>query len=112
MSYFITEAERGLIGSTAFVEIQKGNFHDEFWMDDSIYISAEDFDDLKLSRIIRKAIPDFDKYGVTVLNGEDWELLYEVLYGESEELRELADELAVWAEDCFSDNDSFSILGL
>lgn len=51
MKYFVTEKERKASGGTCYFEFQKGKMRNEYWLEDSVCMHADLFDELKLFRL-------------------------------------------------------------
>ena len=62
MNYFLNEEERKASGSTCYFEFQKGKHRNKFWLEDSICIHADLFDELLLFRLFSESLGDFDYY--------------------------------------------------
>lgn len=112
MSYFIRETERESRSDTGYIEFQKGAFADTFWHEDSLLINEEEFRDLHMAGLFRRAFEDYDYYGITEVTIEDWNRLCELVGDCNEELRLAFNELRIWAEECFEEYEVFNILGL
>lgn len=109
MQYFKTEAERR--GSLWF-EFQKGDFQHKYWLNDSLYLYADTFDELKLFDLFSKAIPHFEYYGLTKVTIGDWQALLTLAHDCGGEKEKVVMELAPWAEACFEMGNSFTICGI
>lgn len=109
MKYFITAAKRQ--GSLYF-EFQKGHFVDKFWLDDSLYLHVDTFDELEMYDLFSRAIPHFQYYARTKVTLEDWQTLLTLAHECGGSRDEVIIELASWAEDCFKSGDMFTICGI
>ena len=89
MNYFCTEQERKLSHSTCYLEFQRGSFKGECWLSDSISLHIDIFDGLKLYQLFRKAIPEFDFYGITEVTLDEWEKLKEFALEQGEEVQKV-----------------------
>ena len=112
MNYFCTEQERKASHSTCYLEFQRGSFKGECWLSDSISLHIDIFDGLKLYKLFRKAIPEFDFYGITEVNENQWEILKEISLKQGEEVQKVIQELSVWVLDCFETEKIFTICGI
>ncbi len=65
-------------------------------------------DSLELFRII----PDFDYYGVTIIDKEKWEVIQSNAQSESGILNELITELKSWVDENFNEFSYFVICGI
>ncbi|MBQ2605217.1 MAG: hypothetical protein VZR27_00010 [Acutalibacteraceae bacterium] len=109
MNWFITEQEREK-NSTAYFEFQKGTYSGTVWQDDSILLEDELFDEYNLSKLFKAVLSDFDYYGITVFTRKDWLRICELAKNTAAE--ELLIELSPWIDDCFSEYETVSLLGL
>ncbi len=112
MDYFCTEQERKISHSTCYLEFQRGSFHGECWLIDSISLHIDIFDNLKLYKIFRTAIPDFDYYGITEVNQSQWEILKKLALEQGGEVQKVIEELSIWVSDCFETEKIFTIWGI
>ena len=112
MKYFLTEAERKQGHGTCFFEFQRGENHSGCWLNDSLCLHADIFDEMKLYELFSKAIPHFSYYGVTLVSQKDWQILLQLSreYGGIKE--EVICELVPWVEDCFKTEEAFTICGI
>ena len=106
MKYCYTNRQRH--GSCCF-EFQAGTFQGVYWKDTSIYLDADNFDQLLLHRIFP---PEFQYYGETVITVKQWYQIYSDAQRIGGEVKEVIDEIDVWAQNCFQTNDIFTILGI
>ena len=109
MNCFITEQERKK-DNTTFFEFQKGTYSGKCWLDDSMLLDADLFDEYHLSKLFKAVLPDFDYYGTTVFTREDW--LRICGNAKNTAAEELLNELSPWIDDCFNEYDTVSLLGL
>ncbi len=112
MRYFINEAERKASRSSCYLEFQKGRYHGECWLRDSISISDEEWDSLGLSELVAGVIEDFDRCGITVVTKEQWGEIVKRSKEDGPQQREAIAEAVPWAEACFREYDVFTILGI
>ena len=112
MKYFMTEAERKQGHGTCFFEFQKGKDYGQCWLNDSLCLHADIFDEMKLYELFIAAIPHFAYYGVTVVTQKDWQalLLLSQEYGGIKE--EVISELIPWVEECLKTKKAFTICGI
>lgn len=107
MKYCLRNHQRD---GSCYFEFQQGQFTNQFWLDHSIYLSVDIFDRLQLRKLFGKIIPDFDYYGITEVNREDWENL--MTAAENTAAKPVLDELNQWVIACFKTDDVFTILGI
>lgn len=112
MKYFITEAERKERHSTLLFEFQKGKHRNKCWLDDSLCLHADIFDEFKLYELFIKAIPSFDYYGQAEVTQKDWNTLLLLSHEYGNEKEEIISEIASWVEYCFMKEEVFTICGI
>ena len=112
MGYLITEADRKKTGSSEFIEFQRGKYDGECWHIDSMYIAEETFYDLKLRRFFSSVLPQFDYYGLTQVNADEFEELKKAAPGFSNEAAECIQELENWIGKEMQDDVVFTICGM
>ena len=112
IKYFITEAERKERHSTLLFEFQKGKKCDKYWLDDSLCLHADIFDELMLYELFSKSIPKFSYYGLTEVTQKDWEIMRLLApeYGSAKE--DVISELTPWVDNCFKKEKIFTICGI
>ncbi len=112
MEYFITETQRKQIGGTCYFEFQKGQkrkkYKQVFWKDDSLLLHMDIADKIALYRII----PDFNYYGITVIDKEKWRIIQNNANNEGKTTKAVMGELYSWVEENFNEYDYFLILGI
>ena len=112
MKYFVNEKERKASGSTCYFEFQKGFYQNKSWLEDSVCLHADLFDELRLFRLFSDSLGTFDYYGPTnVVNKEKWDMIVEKSK-ENESWKSVIDELKPWVEDCFIRYHHFTICGI
>lgn len=99
--------------STNYLEFTKEPF-DEFkaWKEDSLYIYGGIFDELGFNKLFRSVVSNFDFYDNTKVTKDDWNKLYEKSRSMDSKVIAAFDELTIWVDECFSENDHFVIRGL
>ncbi len=112
MRYFVDTAERKASHSTCYYEFQMGRYSGKHWLEDSLSISDELWDECRLSELFLRALPGFDNYGPTVVTREEWAALLMLAEGSDLPWREVLEELTPWVNDCFAQNDAFTVCGL
>ena len=112
MKYFVNETERKASGSTCYFEFQKGKYHDECWLPDSLSIHMDLFDELKLFDLISSVIPSFDYFGLTEIDCNDWKEIVNrasVIGGKTAQAIKEAND---WALMAFSETSIITICGI
>ncbi len=110
LKYFCTEEKRE---GTCYHEFQKGKWDEHtFWKEDSLLISDDVLAELKLGRLFRKGIQDYDPYGPVEVNKAQWSVLLELAGESGGEILAALQEADIWAQECFAAEDVFTILGI
>ncbi len=112
MIYFIIEKERKQSGGTCYLEFQKGSYTGAVWREDSLLIHVDIFNELKLATVFGKVITDFDLYGITKVDLDNWIKIYEHALNQDQKIKELFEELQAWVDECCDENEMFVILGI
>lgn len=112
MKYFVNEDERKASGSTCFFEFQKGKYHNKCWLPDSISIDMDIFDDLKLYELIKSIVPNFDYYGLTEINANEWEKILSTAHSIGGKTEKVIQEANEWATTAFSEFPVITICGI
>lgn len=101
-----------LTGHDVF-EFMRGPLEHTHWLEDSIYMTEETLAESKLLEVLTATLPEFNYYGPTVVTKEMWEIIkqHASVY-HSKSLRELVDEIDVWAVECFKEQECFTICGV
>lgn len=112
MKYFVTETKRKASNSTCFFEFQKGYYHDQYWLQDSINISDDLWDEFNLSELIGNVNKDFNYYGITVITKNQWNKIINNSQKTDSAWKDVIAEAIPWVNDCFEKNEVFSIIGM
>ncbi|MDE5792961.1 MAG: hypothetical protein K2H66_05490 [Oscillospiraceae bacterium] len=112
MKYFITEQQRKQRGGSGYFQFLKGQknkiYKPVYWQEDSLLLYMDIADELKIYKII----PDFQYYGITIIDKSKWNMIQQNAKQESNAIQELIAELVPWVEDNFRDFDYFVICGI
>lgn len=102
--------ENGGRTGSCYFEFQRGKYEQKLWQENSIYVSAETFDEFNLKKLIRGVVPAFDYYGITEVTQDE----FEEIAARAQDLpaKDVVDELTAWAERCFETEAVFTILGI
>lgn len=112
MKYFIDEETRKASRSTCYFEFMIGKYRDKCWLPDSISISADLFDELKLYEVISSVIPSFDYYGLTEISIDDWNKIIDKAHFIGGKTQEVFNEANNWAKIVFDSYSVITICGL
>lgn len=110
MNFFVDENERKASNSTCYLEFQEGKGSDTCWLETSINIDDDIWDEYEMSKLMYSANINFDFYGITVINKEQWAAVVEKSKGSIAEC--IVKDAVPWVEKCFKNNDFFTIIGL
>ena len=111
MKYFLDEMQRKASGSTRYFEFQKGKQKNKFWLKDSLCLHADTIDSLNLYELFSNSVEDFCYYAITEVSKKQWEVLV-AKSKENELWNDVIEELAPWAEACFTKHQCFTICGI
>ena len=112
MKYFINSKERTESNTTCYFEFQKGEYCDECWKEDSVYIRDSLWDDFDVSFVFEKLIPDFDYFGFTKIDKSQWKQIVDFCNTYQPKCTCIINDVVKWVDDCFSSYDCFYILGM
>ena len=110
--YFRNAAQRKSQGSTCYLEFQRGRFRGKHWLERSLYLHDDVFEQLGLYEIFVAALPEFDHYGVTEVTPAQYEELKALALERGGEIAAAIRELEHWAENCFLTETRFTICGI
>lgn len=109
MKYFCTSDERK---GTCYIEFQKGEFNENFWLDDSLLIDDDSWYDSGLEDFFFAELPELEDFGTVSVTNEQWKVICDRAEEYEESVSEAVGELKDWAEETFREHDVFTILGL
>lgn len=112
MVYFVDQEERKASDSTFYLEFQKGNYHGKCWLQDSLNIGGDLWDQYHLSELIRSVIAGFDYYGITVVTRDQWKAIVKTAQNANPTWAAIIAEATPWVDNCFTEYDEFTILGV
>ena len=112
MKYFVQEEQRRDSHSSRYLEFQAGRYHGRCWLDSSISIRDETWEEYHVSDLILEVVPEFDLYGTTIITEDRWDRIVEQSRKDGCACQEIIAEAVPWAAHCFETNDAFTILGI
>lgn len=115
MKYFLNENERNASGSTCYHEFCRGKWDENtmvFWHKDSMNIHDDWMFTLGLEDLISNVIDNYQLYGETEINKEQWRDICTSAEKIGGDLLEAIKEIKPWVEDNFLQNEVFTILGI
>jgi hypothetical protein len=110
--YFYTAAQRKALGGTCYFEFQRGRYRGKHWLERSIYIHMDQFDDLHLFELFSKSLSHFDYFGLTEVTPVQYEKLKSLALSQGGAIAELLQELDYWVQNCFLTENVFTICGI
>lgn len=105
-------SRRKMLGGTCYFEFQRGRFRGKFWLDRSVYLHADRFEELKLYEIFSEALPHFNYFGTTEVTQAQYEKLKACAQARGGKIAAVFEELDHWAGNCFLTENVFTILGI
>ena len=112
MPYFLNAAQRKQQGGTCYFEFQMGRFRRKHWLERSVYLHADQFDQLGLADIFSEALPHFAYCGVTEVTPRQYNTLRSLALARGGEAAAVINELDGWTADCFLTEHVFTICGI
>lgn len=109
MSYFILPLKR--VG-TSYHEFQTGDKCNVFWDKTSILLHEDIMEEFEVGTFFERFIPNYDYYGVSIVNKETWGKILEESKIERKEIQDIVDEMKVWADHSLSLYGCFTIVGI
>jgi len=111
--WFITEAERQIIGYTCYMEFQHGWYQEaEYWREDSLNISINDWERADMTQFMRELVPGFDDYDNNIIDRETWNRIKITAEAKGGDIKSIIDEVSTWCEQNFERQDVFYIFGV
>jgi hypothetical protein len=106
----LTIKKHELPGRDVF-EIMKGTYKEEHWLEDSIYITEDDFQKTEMKDLLDEVV-FFHYYGPTEIDQTTWEVIKKNAAKCSDLTRQLISEIDEWAKECFKEKECFTICGI
>lgn len=101
-----------LTGHDVF-EFMKGRLVENHWLESSIYLTEDLFQQAELGNILTSSIINFNYYGSTIITESDWKKIKEKAFSiKSETTNTVIKEIDEWAKDCFLSENCFTICGV
>lgn len=111
--WFITEAERSVVGYTSYMEFQRGEYKGNgYWKDDSLNIDIGDWEDSGMAALIHQMSPKFDDYDNNRIDEELWNRIEKAAEIKGGDVKSVVEEIRVWCEQNFKVNKEFYIMGV
>ena len=111
--WFITEAERSVVGYTTYMEFQRGEYKGNgYWKDDSLNIDIGDWEESGMAALIHEILPEFDDYGNNRIDEELWKCIEKAAGIKDGDVKSVVEEVRIWCEQNFKMNKEFYIMGV
>ncbi len=108
--YVLTKEQ--LIEHDAF-EFIRGNFCGEHWLDSSIFIAEDIFQQAELNHIFSLSMSSFAYYGITVVTEKDWIRTKNAAQSYPSQMTvSIIKAIDNWAKECFKEESCFTICGI
>ncbi|MBQ4563855.1 MAG: hypothetical protein IJA58_05190 [Lachnospiraceae bacterium] len=110
----MTEQERKQERSgTLYHEFYKGKWDEKtFWKEDSLLLRDDILHRTELVNILGGLICNYNYYGETEIDQEQWKIICKIASDTGGELEEVILELKPWVEENFKEHTVFTILGI
>ncbi|OWA34398.1 hypothetical protein B9G55_19020 [Saccharibacillus sp. O16] len=100
-----------LIGHDVF-ELQQGSSSEEYWLENSLYLTEECLVKTELNAIFRKYLVDFNYFGHTIVLKSDWVKVKETVEkSKDHSTTYVFEQIDMWAQKCFEYHLDFKIIG-
>lgn len=94
-------------------EFVKGNFGGEHWLDSSIFIAEDVFQQAELNHIFSSSMKSFAYYGTTVVTEKDWIRTKNIAQSYPSQMTvNIINAIDDWAKKCFKEESCFTICGI
>lgn len=106
-----TLTKNDLTGHDVF-EFMTGVYAGTHWLEDSLYISEDLFQELELKKIFDLSLKSFSYFGITIVTQNEWENTKKVATQDFPLSCEIIKEIDDWAKVCFEKSNCFTICGI
>ena len=93
-------------------EFMKGNFFGTHWLEDSLYIPEDVFQQMELEKIFNTCLKRFPYFGVTTVIPSEWNNVKQVAKKDFPYSFKIISEIDNWVQVCFETKKSFTICGI
>ncbi len=97
---------------TCYFEFMAGKFKNEHWNDNSIFIHADIFDELKLINVFLEIVPHFEYYYITEVSFDEWSRIVLLANQKGGAVAEAVNELDLWAAEIKKTENCITICGI
>lgn len=110
MNYFIKSAERE---GSCYHEFIKGKWDGKtVWSNNSVLLHDDTFNALKLYDLFALFVVNYDTYGITQINEQQWQAIYNKSKEIGGEVQSAIEELNHWCQHNFQTETVFTVLGI
>lgn len=107
--YTLTKSD--LTGHDVF-EFMRGIYAGEYWLEDSLYIPEDLFQELELKKLFDLSLKSFSYFGITTVTKNEWENTKKAATKDFPRSCEIIEEIDAWAKVCFEKLNCFTICGI
>lgn len=93
-------------------EFMKGNFFGTHWLEDSIYIPEDLFQQMELGKIFSTCLNHFSYFGITTVIPSEWDNMKKVVEKNFPYSFEIITEIDSWVQVCLETEKCFTICGI
>ena len=93
-------------------EFMKGNFSGTHWLEDSLYIPEDLFQQMELENIFMTCLKHFSYFGVTTVIPGEWDNVKNATKKDFPRSLEIISEIDDWVQVCFETEKCFTICGI
>lgn len=93
-------------------ELMKGTFSGTHWLEDSLFIPEDLFQQMNLEKLFCLGISSFSYFGITVVTKSEWENVKRIATDTFPLTIEIVKEIDDWAKVCFETEECFTICGI
>ena len=86
---------------SCYQEFKKGKYDGKHWCEDSLLLYDDLIDELGLYKVLIKAIPTYERWGITEVKHHTWNQLVREARKAGGEIKEVIDEINDWAQETF-----------
>lgn len=93
-------------------ELMKGTFSGTHWLEDSLYIPEDLFQQMELEKIFNICLNHFSYFGVTTVIPSEWNNVKQVTKKDFPCSFKIIAEIDNWVQVCFETEECFTICGI
>lgn len=108
----ISASQRKMLGGTCYFEFQRGRFRGKHWLERSVYLHADQFEQLNLYDVFSEALPHFDCFSTTEVTPAQYGILKSLAMSRGGKAAAFITELDQWVQNCLYIENVFTICGI